>query len=74
LEEPVAFRELTPRFYNEEKAMEITKLRRKKLKLTKKIQNDMRNSVLVKQQEAQVLDDVRRERGLRQQKKEMLIM
>jgi len=54
--------------------MEITKLRRKKLKLTKKIENDMRNSVMVKQQEAQVLDDVRRERGLRQQKKEMLII
>jgi hypothetical protein len=35
---------------------------------------DLRKSVLVKQQEAQVRQDVRRERGQRQQKKEMLII
>lgn len=74
LEEPIAVRELTPRFYDEEKAVEISKLRRKKNKLTKKMELDLRKSVLVKQQEAQVRQEVRRERGQRQQKKEMLII
>jgi hypothetical protein len=67
-------RELTPRFYNEEQAVILSKLRKKKQKLTKKIQTDLRKGVVVKQQEAQVREDVRREKGQRQQKKEQLII
>jgi hypothetical protein len=69
LEEPIAVRELTPRFYDEEKSVVLTKLRRKKQKLTKKIENDLRKNVQIKQQEAQILDDVRKERSDRQRKK-----
>lgn len=67
-------RELTPRFYDEEQAVILSKLRKKKQKLTKKIQTDLRKGVVVKQQEAQVREDVRREKGQRQQKKEQLII
>jgi hypothetical protein len=74
LEEPLKVRELTPRFYDEEQAMVLTKLRRKKLKLTKKIENDLRSGAVVRQQEAQVRQEVRREKGQRQQKKEQLII
>lgn len=74
LEEPIAVRELTPRFYDEEKSAILTKLRKKKQKLTKKIENDLRKNVQIKQQEAQVLEDVRRERSKRQTKKEMFVI
>ena len=74
LEEPTKVRELTSRFYDEEQAMVLTKLRRKKLKLTKKIETDLRKNVIVKQQEAHIRDEVRREKGMRQQKKEQLII
>jgi hypothetical protein len=67
-------RELTPRFYNEEQAVILSKLRRKKQKLTKKIETDLRKGVVVKQQEAQIREEVRREKGQRQQKKEQLII
>ncbi len=67
-------RELTPRFYDEEQSMIMSKLRRKKSKLTKKIEGDLRKSVIVKQQEAQVLEDVRRDKKNRQHKKELLIL
>jgi hypothetical protein len=52
----------------------MSKLRRKKSKLTKKIEGDLRKSVIVKQQEAQVLEDVRRDKKNRQHKKELLIL
>ena len=74
MEEPIAVRELTPRIYDEEKAAELSKLRKKKLKLKKRIETDLRKSVQVKQQETQVLEDVRRERGKRQYKKELFVI
>ena len=69
LEEPIAVRELTPRIYDEEKSAVLSKLRRKKQKLTKKIENDMKKSVNLKQQENHALEEVRRERSKRQYKK-----
>jgi hypothetical protein len=56
--------------YDEEKAAELLALRRKKQKLKKRIENDLRKNVQVKQQEVQIREDVRKERGQRQQKKE----
>ena len=50
LEEPIPVRELTPRMYDEEKSFEINKLKKKKIKLKKKIETDLRKSVQVKQQ------------------------
>lgn len=41
--------------YDEEKNTELTKLRRKKQKLKKRIELDLRKSVQLKQQEAQAV-------------------
>ena len=60
--------------YDEEKAAELLKLRRKKQKLTKNIQLDLKKSVQIKQQEIHAIEDVRRERGKRQQKKELFVL
>lgn len=60
--------------YDDEQAFIVNKLRKSKLKLKKKIENDLRKNVLVRQQEAQILQDVRKEKIDRQHKKELYVI
>jgi len=60
--------------YDDEHAFIVNKLRKSKLKLKKKIENDLRKDVLVRQQEAQILQDVRKEKIDRQHKKELYVI
>jgi hypothetical protein len=60
--------------YDDEQAFIVNKLRKSKLKLKKKIENDLRKDVLVRQQEAQILQDVRKEKIDRQHKKELYVI
>lgn len=54
--------------------MQIKKLRKKKHKLQKKIESDIRNNTANRLQEAQAKVDVRKDRIKRTQKKEQFIM
>lgn len=54
--------------------LEIKKLRIKKKKLTKKIESDMKIARLNKLQELKVVQDVRHERSLKRQKKELFVI
>ena len=74
LEEPIQVRELTPRFYDEEEGMKIKKLKRKRDKLRKKMEVELRQSVHVKQQEGEAIEEVKREKRERQRRKELLVV
>lgn len=54
--------------------LEIKKLRIKKKKLTKKIESDMKIARFNKLQELKVVQDVRHERSLKRQKKELFVI
>lgn len=74
LDEPEYFRELTPRMIVEEPSMKIKLLRKKRNKLQKKIEADMRLGLKERLQEEKIVSDVKVEKLQRQRKKEVFIL